>query len=204
MGVTPVSAPGPRPAEEWRSFEAAPGDPSCLNNEPTGREPAWLHGVGAGGLPRDRARAGHDEAPARRGDTGHPSLYPTRVCFRLLQSGPGRPGDASTLGPEHPEVCGHAITRPYSPPQLAEPREDFLGATSHPSRRCSRCDRWGPDAAGLSAGPSGARTAESLQEVIQLPFRRAEWQSEAEGVKHHPRASEPWRSSSHVPLRPAP
>lgn len=102
------------------------------------------------GLPRDGAQAGHDEAPARREDTGDPSLYPTRVCFRLPGQAQADGCDASTLGPEHPEVCSHVITRPYSPPQLAEPREDFLGAK--PSNQALQSsDRWGPDAADLSA-----------------------------------------------------
>lgn len=116
-GVTRVSAPGPRPAEERRSLKRPPGDPSYRDNEPTGREPARLCGGGVGGSPETERGLGTRKPPARRGDAGHPGLYPTRVCFRL----PGQPQadgrDASMPGPEHPgglQPCDHTSLQPSS------------------------------------------------------------------------------------------
>lgn len=163
--------PGPRRRRNG-ALKRPPGTPAALTMSQQ-EESLRLHGVGAG-LPETERRLGTAEAPARRGDTGHPSLYPTRVCFRL-PSQPRQTADASTLGPEHPDMSAamrsHVLT---ALPQLAEPRRTSP-EPSHPTVALQPSDRWGSrHAAGLSAVP-GARTLSHFRGDSKLPFRRAEW-----------------------------
>ena len=149
-GVTRVSAPGPRPAEERRSLKRPPRDPSYRDNEPTGREPAQLRGGGVGGSPETERGLG-TRKPLLGGETqGTQAFIPQGSASDCpvspRQTGVTRPCQALNTQ----EACSRVIIRLCSPPHLAEPREDFLGAKPS-NRTLHSSDPWGPDAADLSA-----------------------------------------------------